>query len=140
MSKHTGHCLCGAVRYRVKNTVSETSVCHCEMCRRWAGGPFFGTATVDGITFFGEENITLYPSSDWAERGFCKLCGSGLFFRMVNTGHLFLATGTLDDPSEIKMVREVFIDEKPALYDFANDCKKLTGEELFAMYAPTDKS
>jgi len=138
--KHTGSCLCGAVTYHAQNPVVETSACHCEMCRRWAGGPFFGTAAVENVVFSGEEHIAHYRSSDWAERAFCKKCGSGLYFRMVDSGHLFLATGTLDDPSAIKLVREVFIDEKPEYYSFSSGAKKMTGKEMFAMYAPPEKT
>ena len=31
--------------------------------------------------FNGEENIERYSSSAWAERGFCKRCGSSLLYR-----------------------------------------------------------
>jgi len=140
MNETTGRCLCGTVKYRVKNKIKETSACHCEMCRRWASGPFFGTSMIDEITFSGEDNITHYRSSNWAERAFCKVCGSSLYFRMIEAGQLFLATGTLDDQSEIVMNREVFIDEKPDYYSFSGDAKKMTGKEMFDMYTPTDEN
>ncbi len=34
---------------------------------------------------------------------------------------------------------QVFIDQKPAYYEFANQTKNMTGAELFAMYAPADE-
>ena len=36
----TGRCLCGAVTFTCSD-VDEIDCCHCDMCRRWAGGPFF---------------------------------------------------------------------------------------------------
>ena len=136
--KHTGQCLCGAVKYSVEKEITETGACHCAMCRRWSGGVLFATAVGDAVTFSGEENITVFRSSDWAERAFCHKCGTSLYYRLVNTNQFFLATGTLDDQSHITFGTQVFIDEKPDYYEFANDTKKLTGAELFALYAPPE--
>ena len=133
---HSGGCLCGAVRFTVARQISETGACHCTMCRRWAGGPFFAVDAGDAITFSGQDNITTYRSSDWAERAFCKKCGANLYYRLVEANQFFVATGALDDQSQLTMVSQVFIDEKPDFYDFANDTEKMTGAELFAKYAP----
>ena len=70
-----GRCLCSAVTFVAEGVAAELHVCHCSMCRRWAGGPTFST-DVGSVTFSGEENIQRYDSSTWAERGFCKRCGS----------------------------------------------------------------
>ena len=87
MSTRTGHCLCGAVRFDAEEVAKSFSACHCEMCQRWSSGPFFAT-TVGKVRFTGEENLSRYRSSAWAERGFCKICGSNLFFRILKfPGH-----------------------------------------------------
>ena len=35
-----GTCLCGAVEV-VAGDATQIGLCHCSMCRRWTGGPFF---------------------------------------------------------------------------------------------------
>jgi len=130
----TGRCLCGAVRYKFIHKTNDVTVCHCLMCRRWASGPFFDVEVGKDITFTGTDHMTVYRSSEWAERAFCKTCGGNLYFRRRFTNQIYVAAGTLDDLSKRTLTTEYFIDEKPAFYDFANDCQKLTGEELFAFH------
>ena len=68
------------------------------MCRRWNGSVFFAVSA-DGVQFNGEDDITRYPSSDYAERGFCKQCGSNLFYFFIPTGNYFMCVGAFDDAS-----------------------------------------
>src|SRR5687768_16408905 len=74
MNSMSGHCLCSAVKFTAEKVETHHHICHCGMCRRWAGGPVFG-ASASGVKFEGEEHITRYASSEWAERGFCSRCG-----------------------------------------------------------------
>lgn len=127
----TGQCLCGAVRYSAEWVRDEVSACHCGQCRRWAGGPFMPVAT-KGVRFEGEENLGRYRSSDWAERGFCKLCGSSLFYRRLDSDAYMMTAGSLDDQSGLSFTRQVFVDEKPDWYDFAQETKTSTAADFFA--------
>ena len=125
-----GQCLCGAVKLSGDIADPETHACHCQMCQRWFGGPALGVAAAS-IEFSGNENISTYDSSEWAERGFCNRCGSNLFYRLKAQNQYILFTGTFDDPSPFKLTGEIFIDSKPDSYDFAGDHKRLTGEEFW---------
>jgi hypothetical protein len=79
MSGKSGGCLCRAVRFVAEGVEMEHHACHCGMCRKWAGGaPFFGAA-VQSVVFSGPE-LVRYASSEWAERGFCRVCGTSLFY------------------------------------------------------------
>lgn len=130
-----GGCLCGAVRFAVKECSTEVGVCHCSMCRRWASGPVMAVECGDAVEFKGEENIGRYRSSEWAERGFCKICGSNLFYRFAENGHYALSVGAFDDQTAFKMVEQIFIDDKPDYYAFANETITRTGAEVFEMFA-----
>jgi len=130
----TGRCLCGAVRFSAAVPKLAFGVCHCGMCRRWASGPFFSLG-VDQLEFEGGDNIGVYQSSEWGERGFCRQCGSALFWRMHDGSHTEVAVGALDKSDGLTFAHEVFIDEKPAYYEFANATEQMTGAELFAKYA-----
>ncbi len=127
----SGQCLCGVVTYTAEAIDTEVHSCHCSMCRRWSGGPGFA-ASVGKVEFTGEENIARFDSSAWAERGFCKTCGTNLFYRLKETDHYIMCMGTFDDQAQFKLAGEIYIDEKPASYEFAGDHPRLTGEEFMA--------
>ncbi|MDR2174026.1 MAG: GFA family protein [Burkholderiales bacterium] len=137
MSQKTksGHCLCGAVKVSAVLASNDAGACHCKMCQRWAAGPFVSIPCTPETVFDGQDAITLYPSSDWIERGFCKHCGSPLFARVKSDGSLYLSVGLLDDTEELTLANEIFIDKKPALYSFAEKTNQMTEAEVMAMYA-----
>ena len=89
-------------------------------------------ASVESITFNGEDNIKRYASSMWAERGFCGECGSSLFYHLKEPGMYIMATGCFDDAEQFTVTGEIFVDEKPSGYNFAGDHPRLTGEEFMA--------
>ncbi len=132
----SGGCLCGAVRFTAKPEKQEMDVCHCGMCRKWSGGVFMAVPCTD-VSVADEQALGVYPSSDWGERVFCKTCGSSLFWRLREggNGHVAVAFQSFDDPSPFDFVAEIFIDEKPALYAFAGERPRLTGDEFLARVA-----
>ena len=131
-----GSCLCGAVHVHVAERAGQVGACHCGMCRKWGGGPLLAVDCGTDVSFEGEENISVYDSSDWAERGFCKKCGTHLFYRLKETRQHMLPAGLLDDSDDLVFDHQVFIDRKPSYYRFANETKDMTEAEVFAMYAP----
>jgi hypothetical protein len=72
---------------------------------------------VGSVAFEGEENISRYSSSDWAERGFCKLCGSNLFYFLKPDRYIMWA-GAFNE-QQFKLEGEIFCAGKPSWYDFA---------------------
>ena len=127
----TGKCLCGAVTFQAENVITDVHSCHCSMCRRWTGSPMMAVG-VGAVSFQGEEHITRYDSSAWAERGFCSRCGTNLFYRLKEADHYIMTTGAFDDATPFKLAGEIYIDEKPEGYEFAGDHPRLTGEEFMA--------
>ena len=129
-----GQCLCGAVRITLRGRPTTMEACHCASCRKvTGGGPGLG-APVRGedLTIEGAEHITRYPSSEHAERAFCRVCGSNLFFRLAGdaaTGNLSLCPGLLDDMNGVALVEEMFIDAKPDGYALAGEHRRITGAE-----------
>lgn len=134
MTERKGHCLCGAVRITAHTTSNEVGACHCKMCRRWGGGPFMEIECGTRVSFQGEHSIAVYASSDWAERGFCRHCGTHLFYRFKETGHHGVPIGLFEDDDKLIFAHQVFIDEKPPFYAFSNKTKDMTGPELIARY------
>ncbi|MBB1089601.1 GFA family protein [Lysobacter sp. SG-8] len=128
-----GTCLCGAIEVTVPDC-DEIALCHCAMCRRWSGGPMFAVHGGANVAFSGAEPVR-YRSSDWAERGFCGACGTHLFYCLLQNGEYALPAGLFQDRG-FTLTTEIFIDEKPGFYAFANDTRKMTGEEAFAEFSP----
>ena len=137
MTKITGGCQCGAVRFTASAPPSDVHYCHCGMCRRWAGGsPFFAVRT-KSVTFSGEENITRFDSSEWAQRGFCSKCGTALFWYLKPKSAYAMSVGAFDDPTPFEVSVEIFIDRKPPGYALAGEHPRLTEAETFAKLKPS---
>jgi hypothetical protein len=135
VSMAKGSCLCGAVSLSSSSLKRHVAACHCSMCRKWGGGALLGVESDGDVSFSGEENIGVYQSSAWAERGFCNKCGTHLFYRLKDNNHYHIPVGILEHDEGLVFDLQVFIEEKPQYYSFANETKTMTGEELFAMFS-----
>lgn len=130
-----GSCLCGAVHINVKSINKNVSACHCRRCRKWGGGPLMAIHCGSDVSFEGEDNISVYDSSDWGERDFCKKCGSHLFFRLKENQHYVIPAGLFEDQEFFVFDNQVFIDRKPSFYSFANKTTNMTEAEFYEMYS-----
>lgn len=139
MKKH-GSCLCGDVKFSFEPTEPESAACHCGMCRKWTGGVFVSVEVQqDRFVLERKDSLTTYASSPWAERAFCSHCGSSLWYRVTapgpHVGNVYVGLGTLDDTQGLDLKREIFIDQKPANYSFAEATQQLTETEVMAQFS-----
>ena len=96
---HTGGCQCGAVRYALYAEPTNPHVCHCRMCQKAFGNAFAPLAGVPLSDFaWVRGQLAIYRSSEMAERGFCRDCGTPLSFRYVDKDRISISLGSLDDP------------------------------------------
>lgn len=86
------------------------------------------------VSFEEEEQISVYDSSDWAERGFCKTCGSHLFYRLKESRQHMVPAGLFDQQEHLVFGSQVFIDRKPSYYSFSNKTDNLTEAEVFELF------
>jgi hypothetical protein len=131
-----GQCLCGAVEISAEVANTHIGACHCSTCRRWGGGPFLSIDCGSSPNFKGQESIAYFKSSDWAQRAFCRHCGTHLFYLLNANNQHIMPVGLFGDGSDYQFDHQIFIDEKPDFYDFANKTKNMTGAEVFAQFAP----
>jgi hypothetical protein len=96
----SGGCQCGAVRYALYAMPERSGICHCRMCQKAVGGPFFAWAAVNETDIAWTRGApSLFASSSAAERGFCASCGTPLTFRYRRRPeHIDVTIGSLDDP------------------------------------------
>ena len=134
----TVQCLCKKITLKADAIKPHVGACHCKTCRKWGGGPFMELNCGADVEVEGAEHLQIFDSSEWAERGFCNKCGTHLFYRLKGTQEHMVPVGLFSDDANIEFGSQVFIDEKPAYYSFADDTEKLTGEELFAKFAPPE--
>ncbi len=99
----TGGCLCGAVRYRVRDDAVVSTLCHCSLCRRAAGAPAVAWAMFPQNGFVLERGeLAIYASSPGVERGFCGRCGTTLSFAATFLpGLIDLTIASFDEPERL---------------------------------------
>lgn len=127
--------MCGAVRIAGWAKEPKVAACHCEMCRRWSSGPYF-EVSCENVIFEGKDNIAKIRSSGWAERAFCKLCGSNLYYHLIGSSEFQISAGLLDDQSDLRLALQVFVDKKPPFYTLAGKTEIMTAEQVYAAHSP----
>lgn len=125
----SGRCLCGAVSFHATHVPAEFGICHCRMCRQWTGSALFGVSVPkEHVRWSGAENIAEHVSSGWAKRGWCRNCGSNLYFQFTAEGTYAEDTeiplGLLDDPNGFALRAEIYSDEAPDSYAIADQGHK----------------
>ncbi len=139
MSVEKASCLCGEVKVTVADHNNNVGACHCSICRKWAGGPFMAIDCGTNVSIGSTDSVSVYSSSEWAERGFCKNCGSHLFYRLKETQQYFISAGLFENTDNFVFDHQVFIDNKPHYYDFANSTEDMTQAQVFAMFGDSDE-
>src|SRR5258707_8833868 len=86
--RHTGGCICAAVRFTTTGEPSRVTICHCTWCQRRTGTAF-GTEVVfnsEQVEIAGQEIARYRHISDgsgrWLDVEFCRRCGSNLGFTL----------------------------------------------------------
>lgn len=118
-----GGCLCGAVRYRATAAPIRGVICHCTMCRRHSGAPALAFVHFRADTFAWTKGIPArFPSSEFAQRGFCVTCGSTLSMHEdVLADRVQIAIGSLDDPAHVRIDDQVWTSQQVPWFEIADD-------------------
>ena len=133
-NKMKGNCLCNQVQISTPSDNQKIGACHCGMCRRWGGSALLVVECGSEVSFSGAENITRYQSSEWAERGFCKQCGTHLFYHLKQNNHYYIPAGVYNNQENFVFDHQIFIDRKSEYYTFADETNNLTEAEVLAMF------
>jgi hypothetical protein len=95
------------------------------MCQKAFGGyfaPLAGVPLQDFAWIKGTPGV--FHSSEAAERGFCRDCGTPLFFRYVDRDRIAISLGSLDDPSRVAPAKQFGIESR---LDFMGSLATLPG-------------
>ena len=114
----TGGCQCGAIRYEWLMTPTFSSVCYCRMCQKASGQPFMGFAGGKREHLQWTRGAPAsFRSSNKAERGFCKDCGTPLTYAFEGTGDISVTINSLDDPEAVPPSKQFGIESKVSWVD-----------------------
>jgi len=117
-----GRCECGSVSFEVEGVRKTVTVCHCSQCRRTSGHLWASThAPFESLTFESDEGLEWYASSSFAKRGFCKRCGSSLFYRANGEAGVGIAAGCLDRTQGLHIGKHIFVADKGDYYEISGD-------------------
>ncbi|WP_352486230.1 GFA family protein [Mesorhizobium sp. M0051] len=121
----SGHCLCGGVRYEIAGELAPLIACHCSQCARTSGN-FAAMAACRSADLMLLTSSTLrwYRSSRYVERGFCSRCGGNLFWKAAPGVQTFVAAGTLDPPTGLRLSKHIFVGSKSDFYDLTDGLPK----------------
>lgn len=102
MTRYTGSCLCGGVRFSLTGPIAPIQICHCMQCRKAQGTAIATNVPVDESTFRldqGDELLSSYESSPGKLRVFCSVCGSPVYSKRATLpGVLRIRLGLINEP------------------------------------------
>lgn len=106
--EYSGGCQCGAVRFHATELRDNPHLCYCRMCQK-AMGSFF--APLVGVRHehlgWTRGEPAIFMSSEHVARGFCKDCGTPLFYRNMEGEHVSLSIGAFDEPHLIPVLYQM---------------------------------
>ncbi len=127
--KHSGGCLCGAVRYEILSDLDGIGCCHCSKCRRFHGHfAAYAIMPVDDLKFIEERGLKWFRSetdeTPNVYRGFCSECGSSLFWDPRSENRIAVAAGSLDESTDLKILGHSWVSQKGDYYEINDDLPK----------------
>ncbi len=116
-----GSCLCGGVAFTITGPLRPVVACHCTQCRKQSGhyGAFTACADSD-LHFTTQDTLGWYSASASAKRGFCKTCGSLLFWKGEGRDYTSIAAGALDGKTGLKLEGHIYCADKGDYYEITD--------------------
>ena len=116
-----GSCLCGAVAFTIAAELTDPLACHCKQCRQQSGHYFAAAhAPKAAVSFTRQDGLAWYRASDVATRGFCRECGSTLFWRSDRGDEVAVALASIDGPTGLSLGRHVWVNGKGDYYEIGD--------------------
>ena len=130
MTRMTGGCQCGRVRYSAEVESDEAYLCHCRMCQRATGGVSIAFVNVPVAGVEWQSGPDWYQSSPIAHRPFCSTCGTPLGFAFLENGeNIDLTVGSFDDPSRFRPAHHYAVESMHEAWIDTRDLPRMRSEE-----------
>ncbi|SFR14301.1 GFA family protein [Poseidonocella sedimentorum] len=123
-----GSCACGAVAFELHGPLRPVFGCHCTTCRKTSGHFWAATAVAsEGLILRHEEALGWFRSSVTSERGFCRSCGSSLFYRVDGAAQISVAAGALDGDTGLHTAMHIFTADMGDYYGLEDGVSRCSG-------------
>ncbi|MBV1883344.1 MAG: GFA family protein [Pseudomonadales bacterium] len=127
----SGGCLCGRVKFSVRDEFKTFLQCHCKQCQQLTGSAFASNifthpGNIEWLC--GESNITVYehPIREFS-KFFCNRCGSGLPFINKTKTSLIVPAGSLNEAFTIQPQANIFTSEEASWFRAGMQAKCFSG-------------
>jgi hypothetical protein len=120
----TGGCLCGAVRFGLKEKLSPVGFCHCSLCRRVSGGVSNAILNTRRDRFewlSGEDNIQVWATPSGWKSLFCRTCGCPGPHVTSDGKRVLVPVGLLDGEQDLAISGHIFVGSKARWEVIADD-------------------
>ena len=127
----TGHCHCGAIRYRAVVDPDKVGICHCTDCQKLTGSAYRVSVPAPAETFAllsGKPKTYIKTADSGTKRihAFCPECGTPVFATAVgpNPPSYSLRVGGLDQREQLPPRRRIWCDSQ---LSWSQDIKNIPG-------------
>lgn len=120
----TGGCLCGAIRFGLKDKLSPVGFCHCSKCRRVSGvgSNAILNTRIDRFEWLsGEDQVQVYATPDGWKSLFCRTCGCPAPHILSDGKRVLVPAGLLDGDPELAIAGHIFVGSKARWEVIADD-------------------
>ena len=128
-----GGCICGQVRYEIKDGPLFVHACHCSDCQRYSGSAFvvlLGVAKAD-FEVEGEVSTVTNPTPSGAgyDANLCPKCATVIWskYHFVDLPIVAVRGGTLDDPTLAPPSYHIFTRSKQPWLELPNGASTFDG-------------
>jgi hypothetical protein len=130
---YTGSCLCGAVRWRLAARPLAVNACHCMDCKKTTGATNVVMLIAKSEDFSSSGETQSYRKRADSGRELdisrCTKCGTRLFHHnLASRALVFIAAGTLDDPSWAVPTSHIWIEKASPGVAMEDDAIKVIGQ------------
>jgi hypothetical protein len=95
--------------------VRDVLVCHCEACRDATGSPWPASAARRSDLVIADESALVWEraavSEHGASRGYCRICGTPVFWDAPGRDTVSFAVATLADASGLEIAGHIWLAE-----------------------------
>tara|TARA_Y100001970_G_scaffold267452_1_gene357495 strand:- start:1134 stop:1586 length:453 start_codon:yes stop_codon:yes gene_type:complete len=124
MKELSGSCVCGDVKYQIKDNPLFTQACHCKNCKKSTGSSFVIHTMIfeDDLIVKGKVSSAKLPtgSGKGYRAYFCVKCGVYLYCKYnVANGRIAIRSATLEHPLEPQA--HIFIKDKDPWIEISNE-------------------
>ena len=120
-------CLCGGVAFALPGPAGPITACHCGQCRKLSGH-YAASFDADeaGLAYSARGSLAEYATQRDGRRGFCRNCGSSLWFRAAD-GAFSVEAGSVDGPTGGRLAAHIFVADKGSHYTIDDGVPQFPG-------------